>query len=574
MGISIRNKIIIAVLGLILVVQVISAVLQYTQVKSVFFGEFVIGAQTMAQAPFVELTDKLDYAITRELDEGETEADRAVELTESMELFTNLIQADMFAGILRSRDDLMEIYFTDENGEVMLVSAKNGEEIVEMTRSKEDEMNPPEIVGELVKSTVSNADQLGGKVYIYIPYQIKDKIYGGMILAFTDDRITTARNRILLTSTILVIVFMVISALAIFGFIQSVLTKPIKRMIALVKTLADGDFSQRFDVRNQDEVGEIGSAINHLVDSLQKVFGDISEVMGNVENGDLSHPITSEFMGELDTIKKRINQSIAILSRTISSAAQSSHQVQTSSGELANSAELLSSGTTKQAATLQEISSSIAEIQSHAVQNTKNSNEANRISNETLELVNRGNSQMIAMSESMDQIKTTSSDINKIIKIIDDIAFQTNLLALNAAVEAARAGAYGKGFAVVAEEVRNLAARSAEAAKETSVLIESSSKEVEVGVSNSEKTSAILAEIVEEVEKSNDLISNIVKASEDQSNSIGEINEGISQVNDTVQQHSAIAEQTASASDMLLTQSSALQQEISKFTLLDDDQAG
>jgi len=174
---------------------------------------------------------------------------------------------------------------------------------------------------------------------------------------------------------------------------------------------------------------------------------------------------------------------------------------------------------------------------------------------------------MDSMLKSMESINQSSSEVSKVIKAIDEIAFQTNLLALNAAVEAARAGKYGKGFAVVAEEVRNLASRSAKAARTTTDLIENSLQEVKRGVQNADATASLLNQITEGINRSNVLINEISDASVEQANNIGEINEGLANVNNVVQQNSSISEQSASASEELSAQAGRLQEMMNSFIL-------
>ncbi|MBU2648928.1 methyl-accepting chemotaxis protein, partial [bacterium] len=250
---------------------------------------------------------------------------------------------------------------------------------------------------------------------------------------------------------------------------------------------------------------------------------------------------------------------------SITQVVNAAEQVNSGAGQIASASQALASGTTEQAASLEETSSSMSEVGSRAKINNENANQAVQLSNQTLEIVNRGNAQMEAMLASMDKINNSSGDISKIIKVIDEIAFQTNLLALNAAVEAARAGKYGKGFAVVAEEVRNLAARSAEAAKNTTGLIENSVKEVDSGVLNAGKTAEILNEINVSITKVNDLVGEIASSSQEQRISTDEVNKALTQVNDVVQQNSSISEQTAAASEELSGQAMQLQELMRRF---------
>ena len=207
------------------------------------------------------------------------------------------------------------------------------------------------------------------------------------------------------------------------------------------------------------------------------------------------------------------------------------------------------------------------EIEAKAKSNSEFARQAEDLSENTNHAVKKGNAQMDAMLESMKKITETSTNVAKVIKVIDEIAFQTNLLALNAAVEAARAGKYEKGFAVVAEEVRNLAARSAEAAKDTTELIESSITEVENGVRNADQTAEILESFEESVVKVTDIVKEISMASQDQAGGSIEISNGLSQVNQVIQQNSSISEETASASQELASQADILMNLMGQFKL-------
>jgi X-X-X-Leu-X-X-Gly heptad repeat protein len=337
----------------------------------------------------------------------------------------------------------------------------------------------------------------------------------------------------------------------------------------VISGLARKITSGNFDIEQSGEktTGVFAEFIK-MANSLSSSVKSIQNTMDSISQGDFTKSISDEGMtGDLSLIKDSINNSIDMLSDTINQVILASEQVNAGSGQLSSSSQALASGTTEQAASLEEVSSSMSEVGSKSKTNSENADQASQLSNQTLEVVGRGNKQMEEMLSSMDKISNSSSEISKIIKVIDEIAFQTNLLALNAAVEAARAGKYGKGFAVVAEEVRNLAARSAEAAKNTTELIENSAKEVELGVSNSSKTAEILNEIIDSITKVNDLAGEIATASEEQNASTQEMNKALIQVNDVVQQNSSISEEAASASEELSGQSMELQAMMRRFKL-------
>ena len=242
------------------------------------------------------------------------------------------------------------------------------------------------------------------------------------------------------------------------------------------------------------------------------------------------------------------------INRVISGLSGNAGQVTSASGQVASSSQQLAQGASEQASSLEETSASLEQMASMTNQNADNANMANGTAQESSRMAEQGVASMKRMQEAIDRIKNSASETAKIIKTIDEIAFQTNLLALNAAVEAARAGEAGKGFAVVAEEVRNLARRSAEAAKTTSDLIEGSQKNAEAGVQVTAEVARNLAAIKENAGKVATLIAEIAAASKEQSQGIGQVTTAVSEMDKIVQQNAANAEESASAAEQLSSQ--------------------
>ncbi len=365
--------------------------------------------------------------------------------------------------------------------------------------------------------------------------------------------------------------FLILSSLALIAlglFFAKVITEPMLDLRNQVtKVVEKGDFSGKVINPRKDEIGETVNAFGTLIESLFESIANINRVMDAVDKGDFTQRVTGEHKGDLERLKKSINSSVEVLGKTIHQVARNSRQINSGAIELSSSAQELASGASQQAASLEEISSTMDEVKAQSSTNNDNAVQASQLSDKTIEIVGRGTKQMEEMLGSMNSINATSTDVFKIIKVIDEIAFQTNLLALNAAVEAARAGKYGKGFAVVAEEVRNLAARSAEAARSSTEMIEKSGKEVEAGVANADKTALVLNEISESITKVNDLVAEIASASKDQTTGIDEVNKGLGQINSVVQQNSSISEQTASSSEELSSRATQLEQLMARFKL-------
>ncbi len=264
-------------------------------------------------------------------------------------------------------------------------------------------------------------------------------------------------------------------------------------------------------------------------------------------------------------ITRAINKA---LRQIVQSLTEGSNQVASAAGQVSAASQSLAEGATEQAAGLEETSSSLEEMSSMTKQNADNAQQANTLAGEASKAADNGSEAMHRMNAAIQDIQKSSDETAKIIKVIDEIAFQTNLLALNAAVEAARAGEAGKGFAVVAEEVRNLAMRSAEAAKNTSELIEGSVKNSKNGVEIANEVGKVLQEIVESIGKTSSLVSEIAAASQEQAQGIDQVNTAVAQMDKVTQQNAANAEESASASEELSAQAEQMNQIVGELVAL------
>ena len=373
-----------------------------------------------------------------------------------------------------------------------------------------------------------------------------------------------------MTVTIIIVLVAIVVSIFLAFYLSGMISKPLILLSAFMnKAGTTGDISLTPEdvevigafAQVKDEIGQAISGSALFVNHVTNVANELETVAG----GDLTSEVN--VLSDKDVLGLSIRRTVENLNGIFSEINASSDQVSSGAKQVADGAQMLAQGSTEQAASIQELSSSISEIAERIKVNATTADRTLKLSSTIKDNAEKGSQQMDEMIMAVSDINDASRNISKIIKTIDDIAFQTNILALNAAVEAARAGQHGKGFAVVAEEVRNLASKSADAAKDTGNLIQNSMEKAELGSRIAGETAASLSDIVSGINESSQLIAEITTATEEQSLGISQINVGVDQVAQVVQQNSATAEESAAASEEMSGQSDTMRQLIAQFKI-------
>ncbi|MBN1848841.1 MAG: HAMP domain-containing protein [Deltaproteobacteria bacterium] len=514
---TIKSKIIMTVLLLILSIQVVAAIIQYVRVRSVFFTEFISGAQGLAQVPYIDLSSRLESTlIYLEKDSDNKNAD--AENIATIDLFISIIQPALFGEILNFRDDLLEIKFVNKNGKVVVLSYKKDQEVVHYNESEKKDMAISEAVSAMVNEKKLHAIEEDGRFNIFVPFTIKDLSYGGLVLVYSDKKIIEERNKIVLFMALSTF-FAIVIFIPITWFVSSRIIQPIQGIVGRFKDIAEGegDLTARLDASKNDETGELSKWFNIFMEKMQAL---IQEIIKNANTLNVS-------AGNLSSLSNHMSQSADKMSEKTNTVAAASEEMSTNVNSVSSAMEQASTNVSLVAAAIEEMTSTINEI-------AQNSENGRAISNDAVVKVK-------SASDRVGELGKDALEINKVTETITEISEQTNLLALNATIEAARAGESGKGFAVVANEIKELARQTADATLEIKAKIESIQNSTAGTVKEFEQITKVIHQV-------NEIVSSIAASVEEQSatarevaSNINQISSGIQEVNQNVAQSSMVA---------------------------------
>ncbi len=370
--------------------------------------------------------------------------------------------------------------------------------------------------------------------------------------------------------TVLLVVILLVSLFMFISLVRSIVT-PLKEMEKVANSLSKGDFSTNLTYQSKDEIGVVAAAMREMCANLNLYMSDLTGNMSEIAKGRLNIHSQVQYQGDFVALAQGLEEAVDAFNHTLNQISKSADEVSENSDQVASGAQMLSQGSIQQASAVEQLAATITEVSGQMQESADNAKFANDKVTQTGSEIELTQAKMRELISAMGDISSCSDEIAKIIKTIEDISFQTNLLALNAAVEAARAGAAGKGFAVVADEVRNLASKSAEASKDTAVLIGNTRTAVKNGVDLANQAAGSLVTVVENTSEVTTVINKISDSSSQQAVAAGQVTLGIEQISSVVQTTSATAEESAATSQELSSQARLLRSLVDAFELQDEN---
>lgn len=446
--------------------------------------------------------------------------------------------------------------FTDENGERAVGTTMKSEIYDKVVTGGETYQKKTTLFGDSYMAT-------------YTPlYDDNGSIKGALFTGYPMKSMIASRNRAILMGIIAGLVMLLIAAVGVMIFINNQIVVPVNTVKKMAKEMEQGNLSNNTGVQQRlrkNEIGDVAQIISTAVSTLNVYVGDISSMMKEMSKGNFGYKTDIEYKGDFSPIAESARALNKRMRDVIDDINASADEVFNGTAMLSNGSSSLASGSAKQASAAEELTASVTEISENITLNADNSEKAQKLSNESISMVNTQNEQIENMLTAMTNIENSAAEISKIIKTIDDIAFQTNILALNAAVEAARAGAAGKGFAVVADEVRNLATKSADAVSTTTSLIEKCVEAVSNGSDIAHNTANAMTQVIEITGETNRLIKSIADQTVKQAESVQQVKSEIENISEVISQNSATAEESAASCEQLNGQATELRKKISVF---------
>ena len=493
-------------------------------------------------------------------------------------------RADILKGILETDDDDMQTAL--DQASAALANMRAAFPVIR-ERFKGDMALMDEVDSILVKAVVyrdqvfdlveakrnEEAFALMKASYIPLLNQISDTLdkISGQAERNAKEKVDQGKRlqRIFMLVVIGIIVLNIILAALLALHISNGIRRPVEEIRTAAEKLASGNLDVSIDYYAEDELGNLSDSIRSLIHIVQGIIGDMGYGLAALGSGDFTVDSKAEelYVGDFQKLKVSMDEIIEKLSLMMVQISQSSDQIFAGSSQVSSGAQAVAGGATEQASAVEELAGSINEISAQVSENAQNARHGSKLAETAGIKMIESNREMQELISAMGDISDKSGKIEKVLNIIEDIAFQTKILALNAAVEAAHADKNGKGFAVVANEVRNLAQKSAEASKNTAALIAETIQAVNLGTKLADETANMLAEVVESVKQAVLAVDKISEASSEQAVSIAKVTQSVNQISDVVQNNSATAEESAAASEELSVQAHILSSLVSQFKL-------